>query len=121
MKTFRGKISFLVLISGSLILTASWIGWQYGGQTMWGLLAGGGIALLVVTAACYFMLASLQEDLKRILYSTEQAIKGDLTAAIEEKNYGWGELNLIFNSIRRILKGVHKWFSLVKDTSVTLD
>ncbi|MBF7083725.1 hypothetical protein IT084_12155 [Desulfallas sp. Bu1-1] len=121
MKTLREKMTILVLSFGFVVLAASWGGWWYDGKSPWGLVLGGLTGLLLSTAACYVLFTPLHRNLLHVLDTTEKAIRGDLTGTIENKNYGWGEFNLLINNIRRILKGVHKWFALVKDTSVTLD
>lgn len=121
MKTFRGKMTILVLFCGLVVLLASWCGWWLAGKTPWGLAWGGLAGLLLSTAACYFLFTPLHRNLLNVLDTTEKAIRGDLTGTIENKDYGWGELNVLINNTRRILKGVHKWFALVKDTSVMLD
>ncbi|AGL02656.1 methyl-accepting chemotaxis protein [Desulfoscipio gibsoniae] len=121
MKTFRAHITLLSVIIGLVTITAAYCGWWFVEGTAGGLLCGGLAGLLVAVTVCNFLFASFHQNLAYVLENTGKAIQGDLTGKIEDKDYGWGEFNLLINNVRKILKGVHKWFALVKDTSVTLD
>ncbi len=121
MKTFRAKMTALTLLLSLVTLGSAGAGWWLSGKTAPGLAAGGAAGLAVAAFACYALLTPLHANLASVLASTEKAIKGDLTGQIAKKDYGWGEFHLLIDNIRRILKGVHKWFALVKDASVTLD
>ncbi|TYO98041.1 methyl-accepting chemotaxis protein [Desulfallas thermosapovorans] len=121
MNSFRAQIILLSAAAGLITLIATYCGWWLGGDTAAGLLCGGLVGLLITATACYFLFAPLHLNLQHVLDNTEKAIKGDLTGQIEDKNYGWGEFNLLINNVRKILKGVHKWFALVRDASVILD
>lgn len=121
MKTFRAQMTLLSFITGLFTLGTAYCGWRYAQGNAAGLLSGGLAGLLVAASVCFLLFTTLHRNLMNVLLNTEKAIKGDLTGHIEDKNYGWGELNLLINNVRRIIKGVHKWFALVKDASVTLD
>lgn len=121
MKTFRGQMTILTVALGLVVLVIAYTGWWLAGGRVMGLLAGGTAGILLVAFACYMLFTPFQNNLLHVLENAQKAIKGDLTGHIKKKNYGWGEFNLLINSIRKILKGVHKWFALVKDASVTLD
>ena len=121
MKTFRGQLTLLNLILGFATLVVAWAGWWLTGGKATGFLVGGMAGLLLAAAACHIWLKSLHSTLQHVVTNTEKAISGDLTGQIEDKYYKWGEFNKLINNIRKILKGVHKWFGLIKDTSVTLN
>jgi len=120
-KTFRGQITLLTTAMVFTTLAIAYTGWWLTGGKAAGLWAGGMAGLLLAAVFCYIMFTSLHRALLHTLTNTEKAINGDLTGQIENKDYGWSELNLLINNIRKIIKGVHKWFALVKDTSVTLN
>ncbi|SFG76333.1 methyl-accepting chemotaxis protein [Desulfotomaculum arcticum] len=121
MNTFRAQLTLLSIVFSTVSLLFACAGWWLAGKTFLGAAGGGLAGILIIAVAIYSFLTPLRRDLIHVLENTEKAIKGDLTGYIESKNYGWGEINLLIGNIRKILKGVHKWFSLVKDTSVTLD
>lgn len=121
MNTFRAQLTILSIIFSTGSLLSACAGWWLAGKTFTGAAVGGLAGILLVAVSIYSYLTPLRRDLLHVLENTEKAIKGDLTGYIEGKNYGWGEINLLIGNIRKILKGVHKWFSLVKDTSKTLD
>lgn len=121
MKTFRGKMTVLTVALGFITLVTAYAGWWLTGGKDTGILVGGMVGLLAAIVASYILFTPLQQTLLHVLNITEKAIRGDLTGKLENRDYGWSEFNLIINNIRKILKGVHKWFSLVKDTSVTLN
>jgi len=56
-----------------------------------------------------------------MLDKTDKAIKADLRENIPEGEFGWGEINTLANNVRKVLKGVHKWFLLVHDHSIALE
>jgi len=121
MQTLRAQMTLVTALFSLLTLGAACGGWWLTGETATGLVGGGLAGLLTASALSYYLFSRLHHDLQHVLATTDKAIRGDLTSQIEQKDYGWGELNLLINNVRRILKGVHKWFALVKDTSVTLD
>ncbi|MCG8402313.1 MAG: methyl-accepting chemotaxis protein [Firmicutes bacterium] len=121
MKTFRGQLTLLTLVMGFTTLVVAWAGWWLAGGKAAGFLMGGAAGLLLAAAACFILFTPLHRTLHHVLTNTEKAINGDLTGQIEDKHYRWSELNLLIHNIRKILKGVNKWFSLIKDTSVTLN
>jgi len=121
MKTFRAQITLLSVVFSTVSLLFACTGWWLTGKTFWGAASGGLAGILLIAIVIFSFLTPLGRDFNHVVENTQKAIKGDLTGYIEDKNYGWGEVNLIIANIRKILKGVHKWFSLVKDTSITLD
>ncbi|KJS10867.1 MAG: hypothetical protein VR67_16380 [Peptococcaceae bacterium BRH_c8a] len=121
MRTFRGQMTLLTLTLGFTTLVIACAGWWLTGGKALGLFGGGMAGLMLATAACYILFTPLHRNMLHVLSNTDKAINGDLTGHIENRDYGWNEFNLLINSIRKILKGVHKWFALVKDTSVTLN
>ncbi|WP_027366175.1 methyl-accepting chemotaxis protein [Desulfotruncus alcoholivorax] len=121
MNTFRAQMTLLSVVFGTISLLFACAGWWLAGKTFLGAAGGGLAGLLIIAVVIFNLLTPLRRDLIHVLENTEKAIQGDLTGYIEDKNYGWGEINLLIRNFRKILKGVHKWFSLVKDTSLTLD
>lgn len=120
-----GKLRLkLVLWSGALALAAAaatGAGARLGGGAWPYLLGGAAAGVLVAVIAALLVYSSLQSIVNMAIAKTGRAINGDLTERIEEKNFGWGEINSLLTNIRKVLKGVYKWFGLVRDYSDNLN
>ncbi|MGB9826604.1 MAG: methyl-accepting chemotaxis protein, partial [Desulfofundulus sp.] len=108
--------SVLALLAVAVTLLAGWSTHGNGPATLAG--AAAGVLLAGVIAA--FSYSSLQSTVNMVIAKTDKAIAGDLTERIEERSFGWGEIDRLVTNVRRVLKGVHKWFGLVKDYSEQL-
>lgn len=80
--------------------------------------AFGGIVAAGLIA--YLAVSSLQKALDLAIRETDKVIKGYLTAAIEPRKYGWGEVQNLMTNLGKVIKGVNKWFGVVKNTSEDL-
>ncbi|WP_051618079.1 methyl-accepting chemotaxis protein [Desulfofundulus thermocisternus] len=108
--------SALALLAVAATLLAGWLARGSVPATLAG--AAAGILLAGVLAA--FAFASLQATVNMVIVNTDKAIAGDLTGKIEDRHFGWGEINRLVTNIRKVLKGVHKWFGLVREYSERL-
>lgn len=108
--------SVLALLAVSVTLLAGWLTHGNGPAT----LAGAASGVLLAGALAAFSYSSLQATVNMVIDKTDKAIAGDLTERIEERNFGWGEINRLVTNVRKVLKGVHKWFGLVRDYSERL-
>lgn len=107
----------LALVSAVIAVLASHLG---NGSTV--LLAAGVVAGSAVAGIVSFiMLGSLEKIIFIMLDRTGKAIKADLRDNIPEGEFGWYEVNVLANNVRKVLKGVHKWFRLVHDHSIALE
>ncbi|WP_052303838.1 methyl-accepting chemotaxis protein [Desulfofundulus kuznetsovii] len=108
--------SVLALLAVSVTLLAGWLTHGNGPAT----LAGAAAGVLLAGALAALSCSSLQATVNMVIDKTDKAIAGDLTERIEERNFGWGEINRLVTNVRKVLKGVHKWFGLVRDYSEQL-
>ena len=106
---------FFCLIT-AICATAGWhlYGWA-------GLIPGLALGALTSMTAFYILLAPMEDAITISLNNVASANRGDLSVKMDKRDYGWGQVNDLAENVRRILKGVHKWFSLVRDTSVRLE
>lgn len=120
MGRLRRKLTILsglwALLAASLTLAGVWLG-----QGAWPVavaFAAGGILLGML--GNYLVATPLQKTFQMVIAETEKGIKGNLTASIEARNYGWGEVNQVVNNVGKVLKGFRKWFGRIKETSENL-
>jgi methyl-accepting chemotaxis protein len=118
--SFRGKLTLLFLIIGILMLVIFAAVPFFTAITIYNVIIGFITALLVGCIIIYLSLAPLTAHFKMLLYITNKSIAGDLSEQIVDKNYGWGEINQLTHNLRKILKGVHKWFGVIKEYSDSL-
>lgn len=121
MKTLRAKLTVVTtclalassVITGVVLLS--------GNGSLPFLVAGIAAGAVLAGILCFVLLGPLDNILAVVIDRTNNAIKADLRENIPEKDFGWGEMNTLANNVRKVLKGVHKWFSLVRDHTVALD
>ncbi|MGQ9533102.1 MAG: methyl-accepting chemotaxis protein, partial [Desulfotomaculales bacterium] len=82
-------------------------------------LLGAGIGVLLATGLFYVLNRSLDHLLREIIDKTELAIKGELGATIEGR--ARGDLGVIAVNFGKVLKGVNKWFGMIRDHTVALE
>lgn len=115
MNKLRVKLSFittcLALLSGLITVIAYHIGEGSIPAAMTGIIAGTAAAGLIT----FILLGSYEKTISIIIDRTQRVIKADLRENIPEGNFGWGEINIVASNLRKVIKGVHKWFSLVRD------
>ncbi|MEW5953819.1 MAG: methyl-accepting chemotaxis protein [Bacillota bacterium] len=112
----------IVLYTGFFCLAAgicAATGWSLAGWA--GLVSGLAAGILASMAAFYLLLAPVEDALTTSVYHIASANRGDLSVRMDKRDYGWGQINDLADNVRRILKGVHKWFKLVHDTSIRLE
>jgi len=114
---FRRKITLLngvfTLVATVVALAGVWLG--KGAWPLTAVFACGGILLAML--GTYLVVTPLQETFNLAIRETDKAIKGYLSAIIEPRNYGWGEVTPLMVNTGKVIKGVRKWLGLVKDTS----
>ncbi len=120
MGKFRRKLVFL---NGALALlaAAAALGGFWLGKNSWpiaAVFASGGV--LLATLGAYLLVTPLQRTLNLGIRETDKAIKGSLSAIIEPRDYGWGEVTHLLVNTGKVLKGVRKWLGMVKETSEEL-
>ena len=120
MNSFRGKVTILFLIIGILMLLIFAAIPFLTAITLYNVIIAFITALLVGCIIIYLSLTPLTAHFKMLLHITNKSIAGDLSEQITDQNYGWGEINQLTHNIRKILKGVHKWFGVIKEHSDSL-
>jgi len=78
-----------------------------------------GIALLLAAGLAYGLTRPVDRLLREIIAKTELAIKGELGATIEGR--ARGDLGVIAVNFGKVLKGVNKWFGMIRDHTVALE
>lgn len=121
MKSFRSKVTVLFFFTGILMLAIFGSILYFTSMTLVNFALGFAISLLLGALIIYLALAPLSSHFKMLLYVTGKSIEGDLSEQIEDKQYGWGEIDQITHNTRKILKGVHKWFGMIKEHSDSLN
>ena len=120
MERLRRRITFLSSTLSLLAAGAALLGVALG-KGSWPVAAGfllGGIVAAALVA--YLAVSPLQKALNLAIQETDKVIKGYLTAAIDARNYGWGEVQNLMVNLSKVIKGVNKWFGLVKSSSEEL-
>ncbi|MGB9903605.1 MAG: methyl-accepting chemotaxis protein [Desulfotomaculales bacterium] len=120
MERLRRRITFLSGALSLLAAGAALLGVALG-RGSWPVAAGfllGGIVAAALVA--YLAVSPLQKALNLAIQETDKVIKGYLTAAIDARNYGWGEVQNLMVNLGKVIKGVNKWFGLVKSSSEEL-
>ncbi|MBC7106350.1 MAG: hypothetical protein H5T97_10445 [Firmicutes bacterium] len=82
-------------------------------------LLGAGAGVLMATGLFYLLNRSLERLLREIIDKTELAIKGELGAVIEGR--ARGDLGVIAVNFGKVLKGVNKWFGMIRDHTAALE
>jgi len=121
MRSFRFKIAVLFMLTGALMLAIFYSVSSVLTTTLFSVIISFLAAILSGTVIIYLSLAPLAKHFKTLLDITDKSIAGDLSRQIEDKNYGWGEIDQLTHNIRKILKGVHKWFGVIKEHSDSLN
>lgn len=121
MKSLRTKLAVVTtcLALAASVITGVLFHFEGGSLPLQMIGIAGGAALAGII--CFALLGSLVNTLSMAIDRTGKAINADLSENIPEKDFGWGEINILVNNVRKVLKGVHKWFSLVRDHTVALD
>ncbi len=99
-----------LIISGAILLFLYVLGWNLSS-----LLLGAGAGIVVALLSGYFFFNSLTKILVFLLEVTEGLINADLSLEIQKKEYGWKELSQLADNIRRVAKGINKWFKVVSE------
>lgn len=118
MEQFRIRIVLLTGLFCLITATTTTFGWHLYGWA--GLMSGLALGLLVSLVTFYIILGPVDDAVTTSVDSTAKAIKGDLTVALEKRDYGWGQINEMADNIRRMVKGTRKWFGLVKEINTKL-
>jgi methyl-accepting chemotaxis protein len=122
MKKLRLRLTFIATCLSLLssIITALAIIFSEGQYLIYAA-AGVTAGVILSAAAVYVLLKPLEEVISLLLDRSGKAIKGDLRENIPDRNFGWCEINILGTNIRKVLKGVHKWFSMVHEHTAALE
>lgn len=118
MEQFRIRIVLLTGLFCLITATTTTFGWHLYGWA--GLISGLALGLLVSLVTFYIILGPVDDAVNTSVDSSARVIKGDLTVALEKRDYGWGQINEMADNIRRMVKGTRKWFGLVKEINAKL-
>ncbi|MBE3588613.1 MAG: methyl-accepting chemotaxis protein [Thermoanaerobacteraceae bacterium] len=120
MGKLRRQLTLLTSVLALLAVAITLLAARLAGGSWPVTLAGAAAGVLLAGVLAAISYSSLQAAVNMVIAKTDKAIAGDLTERIEEKNFGWGELDRLITNIRKVLKGVHKWFGLVREYSERL-
>lgn len=115
MSSVRGKLMLFNVIqclitAGAILAILYTMGWS-----LVNFLMGAAIGISLSIFLGYFPLASLSRVINILIEATDKLIKADLRIQMESKDYGWKELTRLAENIRKVTKGVNKWFGIVKE------